>query len=178
VFSSTLRPHFTPLKDPVPIVQEAGWAPGNFWTGAENLTPTGIRSPGRPARSQPQYRLSYPAHPITATLFPDLTLGIQTITLYQKNRILSEERTTNNSVLCVLKPTDKRGLPLCGVRESFIYTSRNVLSFLTSALHGTCFFHSRKYCFHLQYANNNACCCVKYKESASKSTFSCITMWL
>ena len=29
-----------PGKDPVPIVQEAGWAPGPVWTDAEN--PTGI----------------------------------------------------------------------------------------------------------------------------------------
>jgi len=33
---------FTPGKDPVPIVQEAGWAPGPVWTGAKNLAPTGI----------------------------------------------------------------------------------------------------------------------------------------
>jgi len=26
-------------RDPVPIVQEAGWAPGPVWTGAENLAP-------------------------------------------------------------------------------------------------------------------------------------------
>ena len=38
-------------KDPVHIVQEAGWAPGLVWTCAENLSPTGIRSPDRPARS-------------------------------------------------------------------------------------------------------------------------------
>ena len=50
--SVTPRPLFTPGKDPVPIVQEAGWAPGPVWTGAENLSPTGIRSPDRPARSQ------------------------------------------------------------------------------------------------------------------------------
>jgi hypothetical protein len=43
---------FTPRKDPVPIVQEAGWAPGPVWTGAENLAPTGIRSADCPARSQ------------------------------------------------------------------------------------------------------------------------------
>jgi hypothetical protein len=30
---------FTPGKDPVPIVQEAGWAPEPVWTGAENLAP-------------------------------------------------------------------------------------------------------------------------------------------
>jgi hypothetical protein len=28
VVSSTPRPYFTPGKDPVPIVQEAGWVPG------------------------------------------------------------------------------------------------------------------------------------------------------
>jgi hypothetical protein len=35
--SVTPRPLFTPGKDPVPIVQEAGWAPGPVWTSAENL---------------------------------------------------------------------------------------------------------------------------------------------
>jgi hypothetical protein len=35
-------PLFTPGKDLVPIVQEAGWAPGPVWTGAENLTPLGF----------------------------------------------------------------------------------------------------------------------------------------
>ena len=50
--SITPLPLFTPRKDPVPIVQEAGWVPGPVWTGAENLAPTGIRSPNRPVRSQ------------------------------------------------------------------------------------------------------------------------------
>ena len=37
---SSPRPgRFTPGKDPVPIVYEAGWAPGLVWTGAENLAP-------------------------------------------------------------------------------------------------------------------------------------------
>ena len=40
-----------PEKNPVSIVQEAGWAPGSVWTGAENLVSTGIRSPDRPACS-------------------------------------------------------------------------------------------------------------------------------
>ena len=58
---STPRPgRFTPGKDPVPIVQEAGWTPGPVWTGAENLATTGIRSPDRPTRSESLYRLSYP----------------------------------------------------------------------------------------------------------------------
>ena len=42
---------FSPGKDPVPIVQEAGCAPGPVWTGGKSR-PTGIRSPDRPARSQ------------------------------------------------------------------------------------------------------------------------------
>jgi hypothetical protein len=57
---SAPRPgHFTPGKDPVPIVQEAGWAPGPVWTCAKNIVPTGIRSADRPAGSQSLYRLSY-----------------------------------------------------------------------------------------------------------------------
>ena len=28
-----------PGKDPLPIIQEAGWASGPVWTGAENLAP-------------------------------------------------------------------------------------------------------------------------------------------
>ena len=55
---------FYPGKVPVPIVQEDGWVSGPVWTGAENLAPTGIRSPDRPARSQSLYRLSYPAHTV------------------------------------------------------------------------------------------------------------------
>ena len=48
-----------PGKDPLPIVQEARWAPGPVWTGTENLAPTGIRYPDRPARSESLYRLRY-----------------------------------------------------------------------------------------------------------------------
>ena len=40
--SVTPRQHLTPGKDPVPIVQEAGWASGPVWTGAENLAPPGF----------------------------------------------------------------------------------------------------------------------------------------
>jgi hypothetical protein len=50
----------TPGKDPVPILQEAGWAPGPVWIGAENLALSGIRSPDRPAHSESLYRLRYP----------------------------------------------------------------------------------------------------------------------
>ena len=39
-----------PGKDPVPTVQEAGWAPGPVWKGAENIAPQrdSIRGPSSP----------------------------------------------------------------------------------------------------------------------------------
>jgi hypothetical protein len=40
---------FTPGKDPVPIVQEAGWSSGPVWASGENLAPTGFGSPDCPA---------------------------------------------------------------------------------------------------------------------------------
>ena len=61
VASSTPRPHFTPGKDPVPILQKAGWAPGPVWTGGKSR-PNRDSIPDRPARSQSLYRLSYRAH--------------------------------------------------------------------------------------------------------------------
>ena len=62
--SVTPPPLFTTRKDPVPIVPEAGWAPGPVWTGAENLA--------RPARSQSLYRLRYPAHTSKRTTHENL----------------------------------------------------------------------------------------------------------
>ena len=65
----TPRPRrFTPRKDPVPIVQEAGWTPGPVWTCEENVAPKGFRSPNRPAHSQSLYRLRYPADWFMETL--------------------------------------------------------------------------------------------------------------
>jgi hypothetical protein len=52
----------------VPIVQDAGWAPGPVWTGAENLAPTGIRTPDRPALSESLHRLCYPGPPLYYTI--------------------------------------------------------------------------------------------------------------
>ena len=46
-------------RDPAPILQEAGWAPGPMWTGAENLASTAIRSQDRLTRSESLYRLIY-----------------------------------------------------------------------------------------------------------------------
>ena len=54
--SSTPRPQFTPGKDRVPILQEAGWAPGPVWTGGKPR-PHLDSIPDRPARSQSLFRL-------------------------------------------------------------------------------------------------------------------------
>ena len=51
VVSSTPRPHITPGKHTVPILQEAGWAPGSVWTGGK-FRPHRDSIPDRPARSQ------------------------------------------------------------------------------------------------------------------------------
>ena len=58
VVSSTPRPHFALGKDPVPIVQEAGWA---VWTGGKSR-PHRDSIPDRPAHSQSLYRQSYLVH--------------------------------------------------------------------------------------------------------------------
>jgi hypothetical protein len=62
------QPHapatFTPGKDPVPIVQEAGWASEPVRIGAEYLAPTGIRSPDLTARSESLHRLRHPGSQI------------------------------------------------------------------------------------------------------------------
>ena len=70
VVSSTPRPHFTPRKDPVTILQEAGWAPGPVWTGGKPR-PHRDSIPDRPARSHSLYRLSYPAHYIFYVILLD-----------------------------------------------------------------------------------------------------------
>ena len=59
VFNATPRPLYPRGRDPVPIVQEAGWASGTVWTVAENIAPTRIRSSDHPARSESLYRLRY-----------------------------------------------------------------------------------------------------------------------
>ena len=68
VVSSTPRPYFTAGKDPVPIVQEAGWAPGQAWTGGKSH-PTGIRSPDRPARNLVTISTELPVDSIAENFF-------------------------------------------------------------------------------------------------------------
>jgi len=92
VVSSTSRPHFTPGKDPVPIVQEAGWVPGPVWTGGKSR-PHWDSIPDRPARSQSLYRLSYQTHEYCSTLLQSraisqITLSFSYNSLYLLQRII------------------------------------------------------------------------------------------
>ena len=61
VVSSTLRPHFTPGKDPVSILQEAGWAPGPVWTDGKSRSSPGFDIQTVQFVAQSLYRLSYRA---------------------------------------------------------------------------------------------------------------------
>jgi len=76
VVSSTPRPHFTPGKDPIPILQEVGWDPGPVLTGGKSR-PHRDSTPDRPARSQSLYRLSYPAH----QFLPNQTINTESRTI-------------------------------------------------------------------------------------------------
>jgi hypothetical protein len=56
VVNATTRPLYPREREPVPIVQVAGRAPGPVGTAAENLAPTGVRSPDRPSGNKSLYR--------------------------------------------------------------------------------------------------------------------------
>jgi hypothetical protein len=51
VVNATPRP-LNPDKNLEPTVQEAGWAPGPVWTGADLAALEGILTPDRPARNE------------------------------------------------------------------------------------------------------------------------------
>jgi hypothetical protein len=72
-----------PGKDPLPVVEEGGWAPGPVWEGSENLAPTGIPSPDRPACSESLYRLSYPGPPEDLEFYLEMLMFIN-IRIYAK----------------------------------------------------------------------------------------------
>jgi len=61
---SAARPGRTlpPGKDPVPILQEAGWAPGPVWTGGKSR-PHWNSIPDRPARSSVAIPTELPGPP-------------------------------------------------------------------------------------------------------------------
>jgi hypothetical protein len=61
VVKVTPTPLYTLERDPLPIVQGAGWTPWPVWTSKDNLTPTGILSPDSQAHSESLHQLHYPS---------------------------------------------------------------------------------------------------------------------
>jgi hypothetical protein len=63
VFNTTPRPPYPQERDLVPVVLDAGWAPGLAPTGIIGWTlgPGKLAVNGIPARSKLLYRLSYPS---------------------------------------------------------------------------------------------------------------------
>ena len=47
-------------RDPIPIVQEAGWALGPVQVSPENLAPTRVKTLDHPTHSDCLYQLCYP----------------------------------------------------------------------------------------------------------------------
>ena len=54
---------FAPGKDPVPIIQEAGWAPGLVWKGVEISPPPGFDPRTLQAIASHYTDWAIPAHP-------------------------------------------------------------------------------------------------------------------
>jgi len=104
VVRSTPRPHFTLGKDTIPILQEAGWAPGPVWTGRISR-PHRDSIPDRPARSQSLYRPSSPAH-CNVIVFVGNEDGVNRfltkIGTYFLNKVTSRSTRPTQNVLEVL----------------------------------------------------------------------------
>jgi hypothetical protein len=79
-------------------------APGLVWTGAENITSTGIRPPYRPARSESLYRLCYPdqeIHEVCKDYVVDQMRARSDRSAIRRNALISsqkEERQPSESV--------------------------------------------------------------------------------
>ena len=72
---------------------------GPDWTGAENLSPTGIRSTDRLSRSGSLYRLSYPGPSSTEIAFRVLFVN-QTVDQFQL-QCHNHNNNNNKYLLCI-----------------------------------------------------------------------------
>ena len=97
VVSSTPRPHFTPGKDPVSILQEARWASGPVWTGVKSR-PHRDSIPDRPARSQPLFRLSYRVHIVFEYFYKIYRRSVLGVRYVSDKRY----REIQNTLLCLI----------------------------------------------------------------------------
>ena len=86
---------FTPGKDLVPIVQEAGWAPGPVWTGSEKSRPYRDSIPG-PSSPQRVAILTELSGPDSAVIYLFCMLCFQGLGLRGGLQIKIKNRTTNS----------------------------------------------------------------------------------
>ena len=104
--SVTPRPLFIPGKDPVPIVQEAGWAPRAGLDRCRKSRPHRDSIPGLSSRSQPLYRLRYRAHiRIKRTPNSCALLYLQTFHKWSKTTVFFPSR--GNFGRIILRPRDR-----------------------------------------------------------------------
>jgi len=102
VVSSMPWPHFTPGKYPVPILQEAGWAPGPVLTGGKSRSDQ-VSTPDRPARSQtPNDNYSGRTAPLTSKRYILYIYSTNTGTEYFKYGIYSPFLSLQNAVCFII----------------------------------------------------------------------------
>ena len=101
-WSTPLSGRFTPGKEtPVPIVQEAGWAPGPVRTGGGNVASIGIRSPESPAHIELLDTLHYPVPHILKNYFAVLqTLRETKLSWYIPDITVTELSIFNPAETC------------------------------------------------------------------------------
>jgi len=122
----------SPGKDPVPILQEAGWTPGPVWTDWKSR-PHRDSIPDRPARSQSLYRLSYRVHN-EPTEFPQISMRDFMLPLHSNWGQLSYRVITHRVVVI-------------GTTRSIISLKSALLPYISSwvAAHGNKFSNSHLY---------------------------------
>ena len=145
--SATPRLLYPQERYPVPIVQEAGWAPGLLWTGEENLISTRIQSLDHPAHSKLLYRLCCPRHFLLSRTFPHLCywdcMNYLQVYILQSNNGMDScsvivfwfqftEDGGNQLLVCAQKASFKESSPSTNSRN---YTAGESYWHISSCLH-------------------------------------------
>jgi hypothetical protein len=74
-------------------VQEAGWGLGPVWMSAQNIIPTEIRTPDRPARERSLYQLRYP-NPETVRISQNICEPVRSLAISASRLLIHESLQT------------------------------------------------------------------------------------
>jgi len=88
VVNATSGPLYPRERNPVPILQEAVWALGTFWVGAENLSMPGFDSLTFRPVTELLYRLHYSGN----SLFKEPVSVLSDKSLIPEEKIISSQR--------------------------------------------------------------------------------------